>query len=308
MSMKTLTLDDHLRFALRTLPRDMDGRLRLADVAEAVGYSTQTVRKHLLRLLDADEYERTFRRGRPRKPPTPVVPRPTKPAGPPPIPRRHLFAPQAKRIADVYIAGLLARDEPPLTLETMGRAHGVTRQRISQLVKRGDPVKLAMARRVLEARRRQREAVEELERLENRPTCKVCGEPCPPASTIYCGPTHRDMYLLRFRYQCDDEFRSRQIAATARWTLAHPEEREPFQLRHARRVLDGETLAPGETHGRWLVRGSQTMRDAVEAYRRGWPLFGMLHPDVQAQVRRVAEYEDRQRARAAAEGEDGADD
>ena len=45
--------------------------------------------------------------------------------------------------------------------------------------------------------------------------------------------------------------------------------------------------------GRWLVKGSKPYRIAMEAYRKGWPIWDQFHPQVQDQIMTAARYEDR---------------
>lgn len=116
--------------------------------------------------------------------------------------------------------------------------------------------------------------------------CRLCGGEfsgtlAELANRGFCRVAHRKMWTA-IRYHADEEYRERQIRASARWALFHQDRSTPAQRRQARRVLDYPT---DETGDRWLVEGSKPFRVAVTALREGWPVFDRLEPRIQHQVR-----------------------
>lgn len=168
---------------------------------------------------------------------------------------------------------------PELTLSSIGRRFGLSRQRVQQIATR-DPVRYA-ARKV-------RKPPTQAHHLTK--TCTICGKMFKGPLIKYCSEDHRQVsYALR--YHTDEEYREAQKKRVASWVLKYPDrinyddaKRREQIIASAQRVVDD---APVQRRGRWLTAGSKAMDRALEAYRNEWPIFDKLHPDIQAQIKRI---------------------
>lgn len=190
---------------------------------------------------------------------------------------------QEQRARDMVAAYVDGR-----TLEEIGDVHGLTRERVRQIITRTDPTmqRLVMRRRGARARLLAFVNHGTLPVRRDCPTCGIGFE--APIHQTFCSPLHRDIHFA-LRFQVDEVRRQKQYEKVARWALEHPEKVTEYQLRHARRVLDGTV---GEEQGhrlgtRYLIPGSLPYHWALKAGALGWPLFDRFHPDVQEQVRQA---------------------
>lgn len=120
--------------------------------------------------------------------------------------------------------------------------------------------------------------------------CQVCG--VGHFKTAYCSTRCRNVQLIYLRRAtATEEYRASHQRSVAKWYLAHPDEANEYQIRHAHRVLDGES----GYHGRWLTVGSLSWKWAVYAYQEGWPIADRLHPEIRAQVAERFESPHRER-------------
>lgn len=109
--------------------------------------------------------------------------------------------------------------------------------------------------------------------------CAVCRTPFWDAlSPNQCGAPFCSRAWVLFRYLIDDEYRDRHQRTTARWILEH--EVDDRQRRWARRVLDGVC----DSHGRWLIEGSETYDVALDCVRFGLPIVERFPADVLEQL------------------------
>jgi len=176
---------------------------------------------------------------------------------------------RAERMLKAYI-------DDGLTITEIARRHGVTRQRVSQVLQRYDPTKYALA---VDVRRRRDRALRALnDGVPKLVICRTCGELFESGPRrVFCSPAHRLAYQC-LQYHVDDERRAAQLHAIARWTLDNSD--DPRQVRSARRRLAGES----EDHGRWLVHGSLPFHWALRAHALQWPIFDELPPPIRQQV------------------------
>lgn len=168
-----------------------------------------------------------------------------------------------------------------MTLEQIGQRHGVTRERVRQVLSKHDPTLYRLAKIRRRARTRLRNWVN-AGSVARFGTCRICGDDFEmvDSKSVYCSPVHRQIWML-FRYQVDDRMRATHRAAMAKWFLRNSEDQ--VQLRYAERVLAG-TAEVGRRR-RFIQVGSLNWHWALRAYVLDWPLFGMLHEDVQEQIR-----------------------
>lgn len=144
------------------------------------------------------------------------------------------------------------------TLEDLAKPHGLTRERVRQIIKEVDPAardeaRIArLLRQVKEAERRRDER--EVERrkadedaLRRGVRCRLCWGPNGRAVTgrryVTCSSRCARLWTL-LRYQLDEAQKEQHKRSMARWTIANPS--HPFvndaRLRYAARVLAGEEL------------------------------------------------------------------
>lgn len=168
------------------------------------------------------------------------------------------------------------------TLEEIGDSADLTRERIRQCLN------MLNGGSSMAAEKRRRRRMKELEAASDAfhsslTVCVICGIPTPNPTTCG-GPCADDYAKSTLRYHADDDRRANQKRAIARWTLNN--ETDPIQLRHARRVLDGDDEPYG---GRWLVEGSQSWELAMRAFLRGGSVVADLPESIVTQLRHAAQ-------------------
>lgn len=180
---------------------------------------------------------------------------------------------RAERMLKAYI-------DDGLTITEVAQRHGVTRQRVSQVLQRHDPTKYALA---IDVRRRRDRALRALNDGPSRLVpCRTCGELFASGpSRRFCSPAHRAAYQC-LQYHADDNYRGAHLRAIARWALVNSD--DPRQIKAARRRLAGET----EARGRWLVHGSLAFHWALRAHALQWPIFDELPAPIRRQVEAFA--------------------
>lgn len=242
--------------------RAAEGPLSIADLVEATGLSRPTV-YGAVAALEADGAAVT-ERDRKR---TSV--RLGAAAMPPPPPRDR----QPDRTA-----AMLQRYRDGLTLEAIAAEYGLTRERVRQLLTVHDEYH--------ELRDARRDAARQAAAERARPPrpCRLCGTEFTPHAGLgrYCCEDHRRMHHDLRYHLVDDSRRTDHLRSMAKTYLARPEHYGPERVRWAERTLAGLTTDRGR---RWVVEGSKAHLAATEAYRKGWAIFGRLHPDLQARIR-----------------------
>lgn len=248
--------------------RAAEGPLSIADLVEATGLSRPTV-YGAVAALEADGAAVTERvPGRKR---TSV--RLGAAAMPPPPPRDQ----QPDRTA-----AMLQRYRDGLTLEAIAAEYGLTRERVRQLLTvHAEYHELRDAR---QAAARRAAAERALAAAPPPRPCRLCGTEFTPHAGLgrYCCEDHRRMHHDLRYHLVDDSRRTDHLRSMAKTYLARPEHYGPERVRWAERTLAGLTTDRGR---RWVVEGSKAHLAATEAYRKGWAIFGRLHPDLQARIR-----------------------
>lgn len=166
-----------------------------------------------------------------------------------------------------------------LTLEQIGQRHGVTRERVRQIINKTDPTIYRLAKMRRKARTRHRRAM--ADGFSELRHCRLCGGLFEAGGLHrrFCSPVHQAVHTQILRYQIDAEHRETHYVYVARWNA---KSEDPKRRTHGERVLAGEATRRGK---RWLVPGSLAFHWAVRAYVLDWPVWEQFHPDVQAQVR-----------------------
>lgn len=172
------------------------------------------------------------------------------------------------------------------TLQELGEQVGLSRERVRQLTEQVDPSKPWEAVERVE----QREGTEVAEVAEaalaaihqrREPACPVCGSTVFGVTRRFCSDDCRNKYNL-LRYHIDPERRKLSKLRTSRWILENAEDLPEYQIRHAKRVVAGDAIIDGGR--RWLVKGSETFKAAVEIVVNQWPLADLLPDDIRAQI------------------------
>lgn len=183
--------------------------------------------------------------------------------------------------ARVWVRSRLAGE----SLQTLGDRAGCSRERIRQVTERLEPSKPwdAAAR----AERWEKDAVAALVAV-TREKMRSEGAPCPVCGTTvfatyrrFCSEGCRDRYEA-VRYHIDPERREQHRRLMSRWTLENSDTAPDFQVRHARRVLQG--TAGTHDDRRWMIEGSEPFRVAVEVFVNGWPLAEEFPEPIREQI------------------------
>jgi len=158
-----------------------------------------------------------------------------------------------RQISDDQLAEIISRvSSGETTLTDEARAHGLSRERVRQLVHERTSSAVSMGKAVRAQRVKERR-LQKRKRSEHEFSCRVCGRKFMasmagnwPAAT--CGPLCRDAWRSA-RYQLDPERRWSHTVAMARWHIKHAgaEKQVPSELAWAKRVL--EAHAKGEKIG-----------------------------------------------------------
>lgn len=169
-----------------------------------------------------------------------------------------------------------------MTLEEIGERHGVTRERVRQLISPLDPTlyKMEQLRRKGRTKLRARSKGSPVTIRE----CITCGKTFETTNTSKCCcPVHRQVYNL-LRYHVDPKRHEHTRRNTAKFVLKS--DASETQKRFAQRVLDGVEL---DEHGKWMIPGSLAWHWALRAHALRWPIFDQLPGEIQQQIRETSE-------------------
>lgn len=178
------------------------------------------------------------------------------------------------------------------SLSDVGRRHGVTREYVRQC--RNDlipPNLIALANAQQKAYKRakksqkERRAEEERKARQYAKVCRVCGVAFRTAYEPAQSCTGHGPYWRTLRGHIAP-FRELHRNYVAQIILRDPEKYGEYSTRHAQRVINGDEI---DTHGRWLVHGSQAWKCAFEACQNDWPIFKELPEQIQQQVSTAVE-------------------
>lgn len=164
------------------------------------------------------------------------------------------------------------------TLDQIGVSFGLTRERVRQDMESFVGVLYQWTRRHRTKKR------EWLKAEATRNACYVCGAAVYGNHVGYrrfCSAEHYKAWQI-LRYQlADDDERVAHRASVHSWIMRHPDH-PGVSMQHVENVRNGTNERRGEG---WITRGSVAEAIAIEAYRRGWPVFDLLRPAVQQQIK-----------------------
>ena len=138
------------------------------------------------------------------------------------------------------------------TLEEIGADHGITKQRVAQVVRRlASPADRQRIRRACDNRRRREAAeVREAERTARRLAAVARGHYCPICRALLeresqrtCGGECSAKWAVVRRHLDPDQHEAHR-RAIARSILRHPESRTEAQVAHAHAVLSDDPPPP----------------------------------------------------------------
>lgn len=170
---------------------------------------------------------------------------------------------KAPEMLQDYLNGMILKD--------IGAKHGVTHQRVQQILSEFPAYRAKRNRGITEA-----ELLREEKKRENsRRFCRCCGKEFSTTDGGYsfCTKKHGQYYWYIYRYYTTDDQRMRQAKSNLRCN--DPERRE-----YGQRVLNG---AP--KNRKFVSPSSKIFSVLVEAYRNDWPLFDLLPEEYQEIVR-----------------------
>lgn len=149
-----------------------------------------------------------------------------------------------------------------LTLAQIGIYHGLSRERVRQILTKEDPTLYALAKR----RRRGRTRLAVFVRNAEPPqSCRLCGGPAGTNRTSFCGQAHVQGWFA-LRYQHDTHYREGQ----------------------RQRSRDVATTNLGPEHPLWehagMQPGSVAWHWGLRAVALGWPIIDRFRPEVRAQL------------------------
>lgn len=115
-------------------------------------------------------------------------------------------------------------------------------------------------------------------------SCRTCGGGLPATANslqkFCCAACRKACDSLR--YTIDENRREMQRLRSAQWRLENPEGASSEALRYARKVVAGTHR---EYKGRrWMIEGSSSWKNAVEAMVKGWPIADELPGPIRRQI------------------------
>lgn len=193
----------------------------------------------VLQKQETKRVEQRFKRGpgRPRK--FEEDPRPM--YGPPRPPGRELVKARAaqkrQRKAVLYLEQYL-QDR---TLDDVGRIHGVTRERVRQVIEESYPGRIAEETQRRRAANKEQRKRERAELMVEHPECLVCLKPFRGHKFRSVCDDRRCYVLSKHaRWLVDPKAHERQRLAISKYAVAHPDKNQGGQLQveSAQRLLD----------------------------------------------------------------------
>jgi DNA-binding CsgD family transcriptional regulator len=165
------------------------------------------------------------------------------------------------------------------TLQDIADGEGITRERVRQLITGDEYHRIKAERRA--AKRTEVAARQAADLAARLHPCGTCGT--PTTRPTYCSERCYTVALL-LRFGTDEARHERHRVALAKSAIRSGTPSSTW----FKRFLSTDPAERPAPRGRWFVEGSSGAAAAMEAYRKGWPIFDRLHPDLQAWIRERA--------------------
>lgn len=155
------------------------------------------------------------------------------------------------------------------TLDSVGSAYGLTRERVRQIIDRQQAVRshpsgLAEPYETKRQKVRAKREVEAKAQVEAKTKdCLICGQSFVGQGRACDNADCRYVYYTGRRIWDPERYASNRLSV-ARYALKHPEKNTPGSLAWAQRIVDGDAPPP---RGRWLTKDSKLRAALVRVGR-----------------------------------------